>query len=485
MIPMDKYTALMAKAEEWIREHRREMIQEVQSWASFPSVSREDLGAPGMPFGADCLQMLNHAMARGRHYGFEVVNHQGYAASLCHGDSENCIGIIAHLDVVPAGEGWVYPPYDASYLPKQDVIIGRGVDDNKGSAIAGLFAMRCLRDLGWPLRHGLRLICGLSEETGMQDMQHLLDSGMAFPKVSLVPDAGFPVNYGQKGSMDAELHFPCEGELVSFEAGTVRNVIPDRAECVLALAPKQVADAMMETARSLGSSITIEACEGGTRITAHGRAGHAAFPKGADNAIARLTAVLNASGLLSGSCAHAIRQAAELTADPLGQSEGVACEDDISGELTLVYGVAHLQGGVLTLSADCRYPIRTDGEKLEAALLAHWQQRGASVTGFSHSKPYYIPAEDARVQVLQAVYRAATSREEEPYTMGGGTYSRVVPDAISFGPGMPGTQSDWSEILPAGHGHAHGRDELLPVDKMTECCRIYVGALAALDDTID
>lgn len=482
---MEKYTQLMAEAAKWIGEHRREMIQELQSWASFPSVSREDLSAPGMPFGADCLQMLSHAMARGRHYGFEVTNHQGYAASLSMGDRENTIGIIAHLDVVPAGEGWVYPPYGASYLPRQDVVIGRGVDDNKGSAIAGLFAMRCLRELGYPLRHGIELLCGLSEETGMQDMQHLLDSGMRFPKVSLVPDAGFPVNYGQKGSMDAELSFPCEGKLCAFEAGTVRNVIPDRAECVLSLPPKQVADAIMEPARTMAASITVEACGEGTRITAHGRAGHAAFPQGADNAIARLTAVLDASGLLTGSCAHAIRQAAELTADPWGQSEGVACRDDISGELTLVYGVAHLQNGVLTLSADCRYPIHTDGDALENDLIGHWQRRGAEVCGFSHSRPYYIPVDDPRIQTLQAVYRAATGREDEPYTMGGGTYSRVVPNAISFGPGMPGQSVDLSGLLPPGHGNAHGRDELLPVEKMVNCCRIYVGALAALDDTID
>jgi succinyl-diaminopimelate desuccinylase len=93
--------------------------------------------------------------------------------------------------------------------------------------------------------------------------------------------------------------------------------------------------------------------------------------------------------------------------------------------------------------------------------------------------------DDPVVQTLQAVFKAATGRDDEPYTMGGGTYSRVVPNAVSFGPGMPGTFPDLSDLLPQGHGHAHGRDEALPVDKMVNLCRIYVGALAALDDTID
>ena len=92
----------------------------------------------------------------------------GYAGSVTLGDAENSIGIIAHLDVVPEGGNWIYPPYDAVYLPENDALIGRGVDDNKGPAVAGLFAMRMLREFGHPLRHGIKLICGLSEETGMK-----------------------------------------------------------------------------------------------------------------------------------------------------------------------------------------------------------------------------------------------------------------------------------------------------------------------------
>ena len=102
---MKKYVDLMERAEAWIQEHRQEMIRELQSWVSFPSVSREDLAVPGMPFGPDCRHMLNHAMARGAYYQFQVEDHQGCACSIRWG-GEDAIGIIAHLDVVPAGEGW-------------------------------------------------------------------------------------------------------------------------------------------------------------------------------------------------------------------------------------------------------------------------------------------------------------------------------------------------------------------------------------------
>ena len=69
----------------------------------------------------------------------------------------------------------------------------------------------------------------------MQDMVELKRRGVPFPRTSLVPDAGFPVNYGQKGSLDAEIVADCTGNLTSFDSGTVRNVIPDSACCTLAL----------------------------------------------------------------------------------------------------------------------------------------------------------------------------------------------------------------------------------------------------------
>ena len=482
---MQRYLNLMKEAKTWVDAHREDLIRELQAWARIPSVSRADLAAPGMPFGPDCRKMLDFAMERGAAYGYQVQDHEGCACSITMGDGENAIGMIAHLDVVPVGDGWIFPPYEATYLPEYDVMIGRGVSDNKGPAIMGLFAMEFLREKGYPLKHGLTLLCGTSEETGMQDMQMLLDHGMRFPKVSLVQDASFPVNYGQKGSIDGTLTFPASGNLLTFDAGSVRNVIPDLAECVVALPADVVRAAFDQLSEELTAPVTITAQGEHTRISASGRAGHAAFPAGSANAILHLTRALSAAGILEGDCANAIRQIADLTSDPYGQSEGVAYHDEMSGDLTLVYGVAHLRDGVLSLSVDCRSSITCDGEKLEADLRADWTRRGAEVIKLERTAPFYIPKDDPRVVALQALYQEATGRDDEPYTMGGGTYSRVVPNAISFGPGMPGQKPDRSAYLPEGHGSAHGRDETVDIENLCVGCAIYAAALAALDDLTD
>lgn len=480
----EKYRKLLHRADAWIASHHEEYIAEIQQFARIPSVSRADLAQPGAPFGPDCRRMLEFALERGRHWGFETENLHDCACAMTMGDGDHAIGIIAHMDVVPVGDGWIYPTFGATYLAEHDVLIGRGVDDNKGALVAALFAMRMLREFGHPLKHGLKLIGGLSEETGMQDMKQLTELGYQFPPFSLVPDAGFPVNYAQKGSVDAEIAAPCEGTLLSFDAGSVRNIVPDSAVCTVAADADTVRAALSKLDAADTAMLTVTPCAEGTRIEAAGKSCHAASPEFGDNAIYHLCRALSLSHLLQGSCQQAVAQLAELTSDSFGISEGVAYEDEPSGKLTLVYGVAHLRGGMLHVAVDSRYSISLDGEQLVSALRSDWAKRGYAVTRLESSRPFYIPKDDPRVQALMDVYHGATGRDDQPYAMGGGTYSRAVPNAISFGPGMPGISSDYSAFLPEGHGGAHGRDEVVPMEKVYNCSRIYVAALAALDDLL-
>ena len=473
----------MPAAEQWIAEHREELIREIQDAVRIPSVSRPDQAAPGAPFGPECRRMLDHMLARGAAYGFRTRNMDGWAGTISMGDESHAIGIVGHLDVVPVGDGWVYPPFAGTWLPEHNALIGRGSDDNKGPAVAGLFLMRMIRDLGIPMRCGIRLYCGVSEENGMMDMQHLRETGEAFPKLSLVPDAGFPVNYGQKGSLNGTIEARAEGNLISFQSGSALNIIPDLAECEIVADMDAVQAALEQMAPEKRRRIAAEAGPQGVRIRASGVSGHAASPASSVNAIHLLAEALTETELLTGSARDAVRGLCELTADAYGVSEGAAFEDEISGKTTLVYSMADMRDGRLEIGLDCRYSIQYAPETLREKLEAAWGARGYRVKELSVTRPFYIPKDDPRVKALQEVYQAATGREDPPYTMGGGTYSRVVPDAISFGFGLPGQQHDMG-FLPAGHGFAHGRDEVLWMEKIRTGMKIYLAALLALDEVI-
>jgi len=476
--------AYVEKANLWINAHKAEFIEEIQGLARIPSVSHPEEAAENAPFGAGCRRALDHALARGQAYGFETEDLDGYAGVISLGDRSNAIGLIAHLDVVPVGDGWIYPPFGATYIKEHDALIGRGVDDNKGSAVMALFVMRMLREWGVPLRHGIALYCGTSEENGMHDMRALRERGHVFPRLSLVPDAGFPVNYGQKGSLTGFIRADAEGNLISFDAGSAHNVIPDTAVCVIAREEKEVYEALKKLPDALRKSITAEKTPEGMRLTAIGQSGHAARPDDSQNAIASLSAALTGSELLTGSAAKAVAGLHQLTRDNHGYSEGVFYEDEMSGPLTLVYTIAHLKDGVLRVGLDSRYPITCPGDRLQASLIRAWDALGYAPEALDLSAPYYMPRESPFVTALQEVYHDLTGSDDPPYTMGGGTYSKAVPNAISFGPGTK-DPSRVHAFLPEGHGGAHGRDEALPMEKVYNCARIYVAAILTLDQILD
>ena len=466
-------------ADQWIREHKEELIEEIRGMVRIPSVSKEWEAEENAPFGPECRRMIDYFLERGRAFGFQTRDAHGYAGVISWGNPEEQIGIIAHLDVVPVGDGWVYPPFEATYLPEEDALIGRGVDDDKGPAVMGLYLMRMLRDLEIPMKHGIALYGGTSEETGMEDMAQLVKLGEKFPKLSLIPDAGFPVNYAQKGNLNVWLKAPAAGNLKDFRAGSAFNIIPDYAEAIVDLPLAEAKSAIETLPEELKKTIDISEAEGGVRIAANGVSGHAAFPDGSVNAVGLLSETLTKAGILTGSAKDAVAGLAVLTEDAYLLSEKADYSDEESGKTTLVYSMVKLEDGFLKVAGDSRYSISYDGEVLKEKLAKAWNGLGYEIESIKDYLPFYIPKDDPRVTTLQEIYKEVTGRGEEPYAMGGGTYSRVVPNAISFGNGMPGSRHP--DFLPEGHGGAHGRDEVLLLDTFMESMKIYFISLVMLD----
>jgi succinyl-diaminopimelate desuccinylase len=221
----------MGRIDGWIKQNLETVVSDLQDFARIQSVSRADLVKPGAPFGPDVQKMLDFALKRASEYGFETENHEGYCGSTYFGDRENALGVFGHLDVVPVGEGWIYPPYGATRVG--DYLIGRGVHDNKMAVALGLGLMRMFRELKLPLKHGIRLVMGGSEETGMQDMVYFAKT-QKMPVASIVPDSAFPANFAQKGMLAATLTMDAAGTvLTELSGGAVENMVPPSARAVL------------------------------------------------------------------------------------------------------------------------------------------------------------------------------------------------------------------------------------------------------------
>ena len=152
--------------EAYIEAHKEEMIQDIFTLCRINSEKMPY--EEGKPYGKGPAMALDAAMAMAEGYGFSVTNYDYFVGTADLNDKEKHLDILAHLDVVPAGEGWeVTQPFDP--ILKDGRLYGRGTADDKGPAVAALYAFRAVKELGIPLSKNARLILGTDEECGSSE----------------------------------------------------------------------------------------------------------------------------------------------------------------------------------------------------------------------------------------------------------------------------------------------------------------------------
>lgn len=460
--------------DEWIEAYREEMIEELMEWVRHPSVSRADLAAPNAPYGPNCRRMLDFALKRCSEFGFRTEDHEGYCGSVYYGEAAEEIGLYAHLDVVPEGENWIYSPYEP--VVKEGFVIGRGANDNKAAAIMGLFLLRFFKEHSLEPKKKIRLMFGCAEETGMDDFRSYLASGGKVPPFGIVADGGFPVCFAQKGSWNADILVPKGADLLEFKAGNVRNAVPGTAEMLVKADAERAEEALreyLENAPQDAGKVRIETGEipGTVRLFASGKAGHAAFPSGSDNAAIRLARTADTALSPLGIDIAGLSFIVDTFEKTDGSGMGFACADEASGELTSNAGVFSTEGENIRVLLDIRYPVTAKIGEMTEAFKAKLEKEGVKLASLDVERPFCMDPKDERIVLLQQIYRDLTGDEREPYSMGGGTYSRVIPGALTFGPGMA---HDMPDFLPEGHGDCHGPDETQHIGAMMKAFKIYL-----------
>lgn len=454
------------RIDEWISAHQEELVADISRLVTYPSVSRRQEGP--YPYGEGCAQALSAMLEMAGRYGFKTQNVEERCGVVLWENGGKTIGLWGHLDVVPEGNEWSYPPYQCTRIG--DFLIGRGVQDNKGPCVAALYAMRCLRDLGVPLQNSLCQIVGCAEETGMDDAQYYVEHENV-PDFNIITDCGFPVCYGEKGILEVRLKSkkPFSEAVARLHGGLVSNMVPDAAEIQLSRMP---AGPFSETA-------VWEPAGQGARLCGKGVSAHAAFPEGGVNAIEAVCSAVLDAGVLSDSDWDIVDSIRKICAVSDGSCLGSDCRDEVSGALTCVAGKVRTEQGHAVLDLNIRYPIFVPAEGLINALTDAAGQLGFQVMSCHDSKPNYFDKESPYVKSLVNTYNRVTGEQAEPFVMGGGTYARKIPNAVAYGPGLP---VDGSSLkLPEGHGNCHCPDEAQSIPNLLKALKIYILALIDLD----
>lgn len=466
----------MVNTEEWFDQHTNELVEDIYMLVRIPSVSvkTED---PEMPYGPECRRVLDACLKLGESMGFTPFNHENYCGTLLwKGEMEEEIGFFGHADVVPAGEGWTYKPYEPTV--ENGLIMGRGVADNKGSVLAALYALRYLKENGYKPRHSMRIFFGCSEETNMEDLEYYV-AHYKQPVFSVVADYRFPGAYGEKGLL--ELDAECREEsrvLVSFASGVMSNAVPAHAEAVL-----YVPENWKETKQALKAlgAETEEGEEAGTyRVSVEGIPAHAAFPEGSESAEVKLAGILLKAGVLDEGGKRLMTVCSELFEDYYGKGLGIEYSDAESGKLTHVGGMASYEKGVFRQNINIRYSVTADYETLIKQLKERLGQYRFEVTRIHHSGPSYIDPELPVIQKMTEIANRVLKTDLKPVVIGGGTYARKLDRAIAYGMGMPVRRMPFGKT----RGGAHQADEYVEIEDLKKAFLIYVEAIQAMDELV-
>ena len=456
---------------DYIFEKREAFIEELARLVAVDSVRTSS--APGLPFGPGGARALACAAGILAAHGFRGVNYSQYALEADLGDAPDLM-LLAHLDVVPVGDGWTRPPF--SLTVEGSLAYGRGTTDDKGPALACIYAMEACRALYGAPKTGVRLVLGSGEETGSEDMDHYFALRPTLP-YTLSPDADYPLINIEKGRFAPMFTKTAENAgdvtLRLFEGGDTQNIVPGKAMAVVAgLTAAAVQPTADWIAAETGVRFLLQDTEAGLQLRAEGVSAHAANPEKGKNAQTALVRLLCALPLSENETAASFRALSALFpyGETDGASAGVKTADEISGALTLNFGVLRFENNVFTCGADMRCPICADHSGIEQIFLAAIAAYGFSYVGEPKLRPaHYVPAESKLVRTCLSVYEACTGEKGACLAIGGGTYVHEIEGGVAFGIEFPGRDY-----------RIHGADEFADIDELLLTAEMYAMVIRAL-----
>ena len=443
---------------DYITSHADEMIADLGEIVAVRSVQGDAL--ENMPFGSEPAKALAIMLDKCQKYGFTTENVDNYAGSADLNQLETTLGILAHLDVVPEGDGWHSDPYKMIYDEQTHKLLGRGTSDDKGPAIASLYAMRAVKELQIPMKNNARLILGTNEENGSEDLAYYMQK-RTLPPMVFTPDGDYPVINLEKGMCRLKLSFDFtdgKSNIIKLKAGDVINAVPAHAEVVLkGVELEEVEDAVSEVEYSYFPAIpetVVNEDNEFVTISVNGESAHASTPEKGKNALTFLLDILNELNRnrknLNGQQFEIIHKLSQLY--PYRETNGKACEisasDDISGALTLVCSVMEMDATKLTAYNDIRFPVCCHGENIIAKMKEMLSP--ISCEAILCDEPHYTDENSPFVQTLLHVYEEVTGNQGKCLAIGGGTYVHHIEGGVAFGATFPDTDV-----------HMHGADEFI------------------------
>lgn len=439
-----------------LEAYKDQMINALQKLIAIPSVKYDGLEendysiTKNAPFGIHISKALDYTLALCKELGFRTKNCNGFVGYAEIGEGKEMMAILTHLDVVPSGNGWTYPPFGAEV--HDDKLFGRGAIDDKGPAIASIYALKAVADKGVKWKKRVRLIFGVDEEKTWKDMEYYV-SHEEQPTLGFTPDASFPVVYCEKELVHCDLvkYLNGTGMQWTLSGGAANNAVPD--------------------------SCKLEWTDAGKTYTREekGIAAHGSRPEEGVNAITGLmrklhTQMNEGSSTFPKELEDCIQFYQACIGDAVdGSLLGIDFSDAISGGTTMNMGKIRGNEKECRLSIDIRMSLSTAKAEVLECMQKKIKPFGYEIENVTNFSSVYLEKESPFFQTLVKIYRQFTDDYTEPILMGGGTYARAMKNIVAFGPRFPGREET-----------EHQKNEYILIEDFMKSAEIYAATIVEI-----
>ena len=420
---------------------------------------------------------------RAERFGFDFTDYGGIVV-IGLGDAKDRLGIITHGDVQPADPAkWQRSPFELDAESEPGRLIARGAEDDKAPIATALHAMKAIRDLGLPLKRRIELIVALTEESDWAPFREAL-TRYTPPEMNIAIDSQYPVVVAEKGFGSLRVTFAADAvpgdapAVMSYAGGAFLSQVPEDASLVIDGVDNALLARLDErAARNDKVAWDFETSGDTLTVRATGRAAHSSTPQNGINALAHLATLFAGEPLRDSAASRALDFVNTLIGTGIhGELFGdIAYAHPFMGPLTVNLSTARTTDAGVELAINLRAPAGKTPVQLERELrdaIAAWADARklplpVIETALTEA---YLPAQPEQVAPLLAVFRHYTGqRDAKPISIGGGTNARLMPNAVNFGPSMPGVPYT-----------GHSEHEFITREQMTLNLRMYTAMLAWL-----
>lgn len=442
----------MLKIKEYIEKNFDEIEKNIFEVVKIPSIKGEIKNKA--PFGIEVKKALIKTLEIAEKLGFKTVNLDNYIGYAQMGEGEEYIAILGHLDVVDIGDidNWsITAPF--SPIKKDGKLYGRGILDNKAPIISSLYSVKYLFDTIPNFNKKIRVIFGTNEESGDEDIKYYLSKEKP-PKFAFTPDGRFPVIFSERGIFQLSFSKNLESQnILTISGGNSLNTIPDTT--------------MVNLKNNIDFDITDTKIKySDNKISIIGRRGHTIKKELAINSNEKTITFLENSPLKEDKIAKELtifnKEFNSIFAKYEKNMKNFQLGKAIFSKNTLKY-----DGKNLEITTDIRYPQNFEIENFFREIkdtLRFWE-----IKILKNSPPLYFPKNSILVETLSKVYNKITKREEEPCFISGGTYARLMPNTVAFGP-------NFKEF----NGNPHSYDENIDISMLKLGIEIYSNGIYEL-----